>query len=188
MTAGRPLGFAVVVALIGVAALAVLPAQQPAPAGAAVSSLSPLSAFDHLAIQQLVRKYAWAIDGGDDYGYALADLFTRDGEFVGVDPVGGAPPRYRGRDELATLARGGRRGATVQRHFTMNHVITPSPAGATGRAYVVVLDVGVVGAPNRVSHGGHFEDEYQRTPMGWRFRKRTYHQSKVDVWPATTPG
>jgi hypothetical protein len=54
---------------------------------------------------------------------------------------------------------------------------------ATGRVYVVMLDVGVVGTPNGVSHGGHYEDVYQRTDVGWRFKRRTYWESKVDVWP-----
>ena len=57
-------------------------AAERTPARAAVSALSPL---DYIEIQQLVRKYAWALDGGDNYGYAYADLFTPDGVFVGTN-------------------------------------------------------------------------------------------------------
>ena len=69
----------------------------------------------------------------------------------------------------------------------MNHVVKASGDGATGRAYVVVVDVGVVGKPNKVNHGGYYDDEYQKTPQGWRFKRRTYYESKVDVWPASAP-
>jgi hypothetical protein len=182
VTTGRPLTVMLAVVILAMLAFTVLPAQQqPQPAPQAPSTLSTL---DYIEIQQLVRKYAWAMDSGDNYGYAHADLFVPDGVFVGMNQ-GSGPRIFQGRDALATLARGGTRGDTNQSHFTMNHVIRPSTGGATGRVYVVVLDVGVVGQPNRVNHGGHYEDVYARTPLGWRFARRTYHESKVDVWPAS---
>jgi hypothetical protein len=178
---GKPLTVALALAIVVMLGLTViLPARQQNGAAAA----GTLSALDYIEIQQLARKYAWAIDGGDNYGYAYADLFTPDGAFVSTAPGGRS---YKGRDELATLARGGTRGPTQQSHFTMNHVIKATAGGATGRVYVVVLDVGVVGRPNRVSHGGLYEDVYERTPVGWRFKQRSYRESKVDVWPAGTP-
>jgi hypothetical protein len=182
---GRPLTVALGIAILAMLALTVLPAQQrdAAPGRAGANGLSSL---DYIDIQQLVRKSAWALDSGDNYGYAYADLFTPDGTFVGSNQ-GASGRTYQGRDQLATLARGGARGATVQGHFTMNHVIKATADGATGRAYVVVVDVGVVGKPNRVGHGGYYDDEYQKTPFGWRFKRRTYQESKVDVWPAAAP-
>jgi len=166
---------ALVVVIVGMMAMTVLPAQQ-APRQPA------LTTQDYIDIQQLVRKYAWALDSGDNYGYAYADLFTPDGVFVGMNQ-GSNGRSYQGRDALAALARTPAAGPNNQRHFTMNHVITPSPEGATGRVYAVMLDVGIVGKPNAVSHGGHYEDVYVKTNVGWRFRKRTYWESKVDVWP-----
>jgi hypothetical protein len=47
-----------------------------------------------------------------------------------------------------------------------------------------MLDIGIVGKPNAVNHGGHYEDVYEKTNVGWRFNKRTYWESKVDTWPA----
>jgi uncharacterized protein (TIGR02246 family) len=165
------LGIAIAVLL----SLTVVPAQKETGRGASPS----FSDRDHIEIQQLVRKYAWALDSGDNYGYAFADLFTSDGVFVGTNQ-GPDGRSYQGRDQLAALARGGPRGATRQSHFTMNHVIAPSAdGGATGRAYVVIVDVGVVGTPNAVNHGGHYEDVYEKTHVGWRFKKRTYWESKV---------
>lgn len=183
---GNAVTTALGIAILGMLALTVLPAQQPAPRPAARPALAP---HDYIEIQQLVRKYAWALDGGDNYGYAYADLFTPDGVFVGMNQ-GPDGRSYQGRDVLAALARTPRGGPNHQRHFTMNHVITPAPRqtqgqleSATGRVYVVMLDVGVVGVPNAVNHGGHYEDIYEKTNVGWRFKKRTYWESKVDVWP-----
>jgi len=176
---GNGVTTAVGIAIVAMCALTVLPAEQDT----ARPAVSSFTARDTIEIQQLARKYAWALDGGDNFGYAYADLFTPDGVFVGMNQGGPSGRSYQGRDVLAGLARGGTRGATHQRHFTMNHVITPTPDGATGRVYVVMLDVGIVGTPNAVSHGGHYEDVYQKTDVGWRFKKRTYWESKVDFWP-----
>ena len=182
MTTGRPLTIALAVMIVGMLALTVLPAQQQEAARAGAPA--GLSALDYIEIQQLVRKYAWAMDSGDDYGYAYADLFTPDGAFTGMNQGGPNGRTYQGRDALAALARGGPRGATRQSHYTMNHVIRQSNIGATGRVYVVVLDVGIVGRQNRVDHGGYYDDVYEKTALGWRFKQRTYRESKVDFWPA----
>ena len=167
------------VAIFALGAVALMPAQQET----RTSGRATLAPQDYIDIQQLVRKYAWALDGGDNYGYAYADLFTSDGEFVGMNQAPGGRS-YRGRDALAALARTPAGGPNNQRHFTMNHVIAPAPGGATGRAYVVMLDIGIIGKPNAVSHGGHYEDVYEKTSVGWRFKRRTYWESKVETWPA----
>jgi hypothetical protein len=179
-TGGNAVTAAVGMAVVAMCALTVLPAQQRPPRAAARPTLAPQ---DYIEIQQLVRKYAWALDGGDNYGYAYADLFTPDGVFVGMNQ-GPDGRSYQGRDVLAGLARTPRGGPHHQRHFTMNHVIAPAPDGATGRVYVVMLDIGVAGIANAVNHGGHYDDVYEKTTVGWRFKKRTYWESKVDVWPA----
>ena len=56
----------------GAAGFVVLHGQQRKP------SLTPQ---DYVEIQQLVARYAYALDGGLEHGKALADLFTDDGEF-----------------------------------------------------------------------------------------------------------
>ena len=179
----RPLTLALGIAILAMLALTVLPAQQSDVVTPRVAATT-LSTLDYIEIQQLVRKSAWALDSGDNYGYAFADLFTPDGVFVGASQ-GSDSRTFQGRDQLATIARGGSRGATVQSHFTMNHVIRPGGSGVTGRAYVVVVDVGVAGQPNRVKHGGSYDDVYEKTPLGWRFKQRTYRESKVDTWPGS---
>jgi len=183
MTNQNPVTMALGIAILAMFALTVLPAQQERTRTPEPPAFSPQ---DHIEIQQLVRKYAWALDSGDNYGYAYADLFTPDGVFVGTNQ-GPEGRSYQGRDVLAALARTPAGGPNNQRHFTMNHVIRPTGDGATGRVYVVMLDVGVVGTPKAVNHGGHYDDVYQKTNVGWRFKKRTYWESKVDLWPESSP-
>ena len=162
-------------------------ANAPAPTPAKVptkesAKVAALSSLDYIQIQQLARRFAWALDTGDDYGYAFADLFAPDASFVDTSD-GPSGRTYQGRDNLAALARANQRGPVNLNHFGMNHVVTSTADGVVGKAYVVIVDVGVSGTPNRVGRGGHYDDVYEKTGLGWRFKKRTYYESKVDVWP-----
>ena len=62
-------------------ALAIV-AQLPAAAQTAAGKVQELTALDYFQIQQLVVKYARAIDTCSNNGYDYADLFTPDGSFV----------------------------------------------------------------------------------------------------------
>src|SRR5262250_2439884 len=84
-----------------------------------------LTAMDYIEIRQLVNRYAFALDTGGNNGYDYADLFSADGEFM--------RPYAKGREQLAALARGGKLGPNNTVHYIMNHVIEPSPEGATGK-------------------------------------------------------
>ena len=53
-----------------------------------------------------------------------------------------------------------------------NHVIEPSPGGATGKVYLIAI--GLDGVPGKVEAQGYYQDEYVRTPQGWRFKSRTH--------------
>ena len=179
-----------------------------------------LTPMDYIEIRQLVNRYAFAADTGSNNGYDYADLFAPDGEFV--------QPYAKGREQLAALARGPRLGPDNTAHYIMNHVIEPTPDGAIGKAYVILLNWDIAPAPaaggngaagNRASAGagpangwdlvgrkagelgaagGHYEDVYVRTPVGWRFRKRNFVPSTSGPDPAplaarsvpadTTPG
>ena len=80
MTRGTALTTALGITILALLSLTVLPAQQIRSSGT-----QSLLDRDRIEIQQLVRKYAWALDSGDNYGYAYADLFTADGVFVGMN-------------------------------------------------------------------------------------------------------
>lgn len=138
-----------------------------------------LGVQDYFAIQQLVNRYSYALDTGADDGYAYADLFAPNASFGG---------RTLSRDQLAATARPGGghypRGPKFVFHYTSNHVIEPSPEGATGKVYVVEIDAGERGKrPALIEDGGHYEDVYVKTAGGWRFKSRTF----VKTEPGTPP-
>jgi len=110
---------------------------------AAAKDAAPLTALDYIEIQQLVNRYAFAIDNCTNNGYDYADLYTPDGVFY----WGVGSRKSVGREELAEAAGGGKNGckkierATVENpvatHTTVNLIIEPSPEGATGKSYLM---------------------------------------------------
>src|SRR6187551_64711 len=143
-----------------------------------------LTALDYIQIQQLVARYARAIDTCSNNGYDYADLFTPDGAFI--PSINGKPgAKIQGRERLAEVSGGGSRGCKnvgwiVQgvRHLYVNHIITPTAEGATGT--VDMLMIGLGGDPNKIEHDGYYEDTYVRTPDGWRFKQRVHHAVLVE--------
>jgi len=147
-----------------------------------------LTALDYFEIQQLVAKYARAIDTCSNNGYDYADLFTPDGFFAPFQN-GVVGTRFQGRERLAEASGGGSRGCKnvgwIQqgvKHLYVNHIITPTATGATGT--VDMLMIGLDGDPGKIRHDGYYEDTYTKTPQGWRFASRIHH---VAMTPPTTP-
>jgi hypothetical protein len=144
----------------------------------------PLSPLDYIQIQQLVAKYAYALDSGADNGYTYANLFMPDGVFIRGESNGSQ--RVQGRESLAFLARdtpARRRTPLTVGHFIVNHVIEPSPSGATGKAYLASMTFGNEGQNGAIVQGGHYEDEYVRTIDGWRFKSRQFFESRTTPAP-----
>src|SRR5215470_1398301 len=164
-------------------------------------SVKALTPMDYIEIRQLVNRYAFALDTGSNKGYDYADLFAPDGESM--------RPYAKGREQLAALARGARLGPNNTVHYIMNHVIEPTPDGAIGKAYLIELNWDI--APPQVAGGagrgagtgqtngwdivgrkagelartgGHYEDVYVKTPVGWRFKKRDFIPSTSGADPA----
>jgi hypothetical protein len=138
-----------------------------------------LTALDYFQIQQLVAKYARAIDTCSNNGYDYADLFTPDGYFA-PSMNGKVEAKWQGREQLAEVSGGGAGGcknvpwiAEGIHHIYVNHIITPTTEGATGA--VDMLMIGLGGDPNKIEYDGYYEDVYVRTPQGWRFKSRTHH-------------
>ncbi len=193
----KPLVQAVWAAVLGVALAAlggVLSGQVKSSAKA--MTLTPM---DYIEIRQLVNRYPFALDTGSSNGYDYADLFAADGEFM--------RPYAKGREQLAALARGPRQGPNNTVHYVMNHVIEPTADGAIGKAYLIELnwDIApaqaaggrgagtgptngwdIVGrkAGELARTGGHYEDVYIKTPVGWRFKKRDFIPSTSGADPA----
>ncbi len=160
-----------------------------------------LTPMDYIEIRQLVNRYAFALDTGSNNGYDYADLFAPDGEFM--------RPYAKGREQLAALARGPRLGPDNTVHYIMNHVIEPTPDGAIGKAYLIEFNWGIAPAQatggtgggagtgpangwdivgrkagELARTGGHYEDVYVKTQVGWRFKKRDFIPSTSGADPA----
>jgi hypothetical protein len=131
-----------------------------------------LTAEDRLEIQELLHRYMFILDAGEnhDNGYGYADLYTEDGSF------GTRPP---GRESLAAAA--GRapdgsygevhqRGPQNQIHINVGEIIVPTEDGAKGISYLLMID----GPANQIYWAGWYEDVYVRTSKGWRFKSRVH--------------
>ena len=153
---------------------------------AAPSKAPGLTALDYQEIIQLTNRYAYGIDTCSNNGYDYADVFTPDGVFIDKNSDEGFRQGGRvlaqGRDKLAELVGGGSKGCKTKliwtdwSHIMTNHVITPSPEGATGRIYL--LQLGIKGPGSIERHGG-YEDIYVKTAAGWRIKSRTHVRNKA---------
>ena len=135
------------------------------------------TADDDVEIQQLVARYAFALDTADNNGYTYADLFAADGTFNDT----------KGREALAALPRGPRRGPLYVRNYGAPAIIQPTADGATGIQYAQAIDFEPNGRAGALDHSGHYEDAYVRTPQGWRFKSRIHHVPPTSQNPGTPP-
>ena len=158
-----------------------------------------LTAMDYIQIKQLVNRYAFALDTGSRNGYDYADLFSPDGVFDS-----NSRGRIQGRDQLAALARGEKKGPLHVNHYIMNHIIEPTADGAVGRQYLINIshDENIpqpVGNRHRISglswarsaeastrSAATTRMSIRRPPEGWRFRYRTLVPSKSGPAPNST--
>jgi len=153
---------------------------------AAQAQSGALTALDYQQITQLINRYAYGIDTCANNGYDYANVFTPDGVFIDNNSdagfAAGGRTLARGTEALAELVGGGSRGCETAlpwsdwSHLMLNHEITPSPEGATGRIYLVQLGMRGPGSVDR--HGG-YEDVYVRTPQGWRIQSRRHVRNKA---------
>jgi SnoaL-like protein len=142
-----------------------------------------LTALDYIQIQQLVAKYAEYIDTCSNNGYDYADLFTSDGFFAPFQN-GQIGRKSQGREALARVSGGGPNGCTGAgwikqgvKHIYVNHIINPTPEGASGQ--VNMLMIGLGGDKNRIEHDGAYYDTYEKTAQGWRFKSRIHHANYI---------
>ena len=170
-------------------ALGLMVASSASAQAPAARKVTPLTAQDYIDIQQLLNRYAFALDTCSNNGYDYADLYTPDGIFYWG--IGGR--KSVGREELAEAAGGGKQGCRklktanrenpIQTHMTVNAIIEPSPEGAIGKSYLVYPGVqGISGDGTHNGHVGGYQDVYVKTDKGWRFKRR------IHVFPPDIPG
>ena len=138
---------------------------------AQTTSGGKLTTDDLVEIQQLYARYNWSLDNGDAEAYAAT--FTPDGVFN----------NNNGHDAIVKFAQGFHAGlGSHLKHWNTNLMITPSPSGANGQVYLVLVDYAT--KPPSIFTSATYADELVKTPQGWRFKKR---QTKTDAAPAAKP-
>jgi hypothetical protein len=159
-------------AALGLAPLAAM-AQPP--------ETAPLTAEDLVAIRQLMDSYAQTLDrctnGGQDY----ANLFTDDATFgVSSQWGSGAKIWFRGREELVRVGGSGcgrPPGPGASTHVNINPRIWATPDGARAESTLLTITNDTNDRGDIVHHEGGYEDSFEKTADGWRFK------SRVHVWP-----
>jgi hypothetical protein len=151
--------------------------------GATAQTGAKLEAQDQLDIRQLIDSYTHTLDHCTNSGYDYADLFTADGTFgVSSEWGRGAKIWFRGREELAAAGGGGPDGCRPRRgnptyHININPVITPTADGARAISTLLVITNDTTDRGDIVHWEGGYEDTFEKTADGWRFK------SRVHVWP-----
>jgi len=129
----------------------------------AISQTPALTTDDTNAIQALVTGYAQALSACRAEEYA--DLFAPNTGYF----ASGIRGRVVGRDLLIALVQSERQCITTQGAAAP----APRPGGGTGPK--VNIEVTATGARGIADLGaaGQYQDEYVKTPKGWRFASRT---------------
>jgi hypothetical protein len=150
----------------------------------AAQQVMQLEAQDYLDIRQLIDAYTHTLDNCTNNGNDYADLFTDDGTF-GVSSQWGSGVKvwFRGREALRRAGGGGADacrpplpGAAMY-HININPVIAPTADGARARSTLLTITNDTDRRGDIVHWEGGYEDRFEKTPQGWRFK------SRVHVWP-----
>jgi hypothetical protein len=131
--------------------------------------IATLSAGDRLEIHELLARYAWSLDTGDETGFVAC--FTRDAELVW--DVFNEPGRWQGSAALQRFVayfRSRPESAGRQHHVT-NIVLAASSGGVQARSYVLVALRADEG-PHRLNVMGYYEDVLQHEGGRWHISRR----------------
>jgi SnoaL-like protein len=142
-----------------------------------------LTAQDMLDIRQLIDGYSHVLDNCTNNGNDYADMYTPDATFGVSKEWGKAKIWFRGREQLRR-AGGGTDSACRPRqsqgyayHLTINPVITATPTGARAISTLLTITNDTNNRGDIVHWEGGYEDTFEKTPAGWKFK------SRVHVWP-----
>ena len=129
-----------------------------------ISAQAPavLTADDRSAIQGLVTDYAQALAACNAERYA--DLFAPGTGYF----ASGIRGQVVGRERLIALVQS-------ERHCTAPAGAAPAarPGGATGPTVAIEATAAGVRGTADLGAAGAYQDEYVKTPQGWRFAART---------------
>jgi ketosteroid isomerase-like protein len=128
--------------------------------------VSSISVEDRIAIESLVYEYAWLLD--HRRWQNVADLCTDDAVLLirGREIVG--------KPGLAEWAeyRAAKKSRKTQHQMTILRLEQAGLDEIKGTAALVLHVAKSGGGGSYIDLVGEYEDEYVRTPDGWRFRRR----------------
>ena len=129
-----------------------------------------LTGQDYGEIEALYARYSQGSDFRDAELFVSA--FSEDGTIVRAD---GSSIQGMATLRAERVQRyQGQSGDVGRRHRTGSYLITATPDGAKGRAYYILLDVTT--RPATMLFTGYYDDEFVRTPDGWRIKHRTINR------------
>ena len=121
---------------------------------------------DRIAIQQLVDEYAWLLD--HQRWHDVAGLCTDDAVlFIRGREIVGKPGLKEWADRRAERAN-----RRTQHQMTLMRLEPQGPDEVNGTAALVLHVAKTGGGGTYVDLVGEYEDEYVRTPDGWKIRRR----------------
>ena len=129
---------------------------------------------DVLAIQQQVALYSYTFDSGDAVGWA--NVFTEDGlwEFYARGATTPAT-RLEGFQQLHDFCAqrfSDRREGVTSYHHQSGLIFNELTADSASVRTMLVLTVQVPGESPRLYMTGIYQDQWVKTPQGWRIKYR----------------
>ncbi|HMA11215.1 MAG TPA: nuclear transport factor 2 family protein [Steroidobacteraceae bacterium] len=131
--------------------------------------IATLSAGDRLEIHELLARYAWSLDTGDEAAFVAC--FTSDAQLVWdvFDEAG----RWQGGAALRRFAAyfRSRPESAGRQHHVSNIVLAATAEGVLAKSYVLVaLRTGE--GPHRLNVMGYYEDVVRQEGGHWRIARR----------------
>jgi hypothetical protein len=147
---------------------------------AATAKLGPQDLLD---IRQLIDAYPHLLDNCVNNGNDYADLYTPDATFGVSQEYTKAKIWFRGREQLRRAGGGTDTACRPSQsqghayHLNINPTITATPTGAHATSTLLTITNDTNNRGDIVHWEGGYEDTFEKTPAGWKFK------SRVHVWP-----
>jgi hypothetical protein len=147
---------------------------------AATAKLGPQDLLD---IRQLIDAYPHLLDSCVNNGNDYADLYTPDATFGVSQEYTKAKIWFRGREQLRRAGGGTDTACRPSQsqghayHLNINPTITATPTGAHATSTLLTITNDTNSRGDIVHWEGGYEDTFEKTPAGWKFK------SRVHVWP-----
>jgi hypothetical protein len=120
---------------------------------------------DRHAVQELVSRYAWALDTSD--ADLMASVFTPDGAFSGDVAT------YTGHAELRSWVESRSQALRATQHFVSNLML--STDGDAIQEKSLCLIVGAEGSQLSVQSSGYYRGRVVKHGGAWLFASRRFH-------------